>query len=482
MRFMPLLLLSILAGSSQASVTPTEPGESLLFPGATRIRYELPPSALDATGRVKAKGVQNALCKKATLDRVEFFGVEGIANDTNYCEVDPKEIPADVTAAITKMGELNSRVASALGTNKEKLFPMTMNVFFTAYETGALGGSQVTGVGVTLAVLPTWKFAQFSTMQYAHEIVHVLSFNPGPFATLLTGLVDHPFLAEALPDLVAAVVHDSPKIVIEDPDLPECIRVFRDGTPSQSLDQPFAHFYPMGSVDEILACCEKTKDLSNSARRICRGYAGNRAKGLAKIANKKVLEDLNFRDYFPENLAAPFEAENCRVDSPSGLTFLDNCDTHQFAPTLVSFFFRLKELTGKSQFLSFMNQVAAGALKTESYDCGYASASRALGGARATVKMRPLLGAFINLRESLSSDDQARFDLAWKEHGMAKFVDLDRLYRTESFAGYAQTLVGLRNELFTPMFGCDNLYNFDRVRCEVTCRKVDGLSLDSPQK
>lgn len=451
-------LILLAAGAAHASMT----GSSQ----SIRARYE-----------VKSMGprqVLNSLCKDANLDRVEFFGVEGIDNDVNFCAAETKLIPADVMAVIRKMGELNSRVAAALGTKKELLFSMSMNVFFKAYENGALGGSGVSGEGVTLTVLPTWKFADFSTMQYAHEIIHVLNFNQGPFSAMMVGLEEHPYLVEALPDLISAVVHESPKIVIEDPDLPDCIRNFRDGTPSQSLGAPFSHFYPLGSVDEVIACCETAKAISPYAKRLCRGYAVNRPRSLARIKTLKVNEGLEFLEYTPENLKAPFEASNCAIKTPSGLTFLDNCDSHQFSQSLVSFFFRLRELTGRSQFLPFMNQIKALAPKTVSYTCGYTAASKTLGGAQAVVKIRPLLGAFIGLRETLSPTDRTQFDRTWSEHEMGKFVDLDRLYRNEVFAGMAQGRVGARNEIYTPMFGCDNPYRFDRSRCEVSCQRGDG--------
>lgn len=467
------LLVLITAGTAHASLTSNSRGaDDFLFPRSMRAQYEVKSPKVAPAGK-------NRLCKEALLDRVEYFGVDGFENHLNYCGVEQNLLPSDVVTVIQKIGELNSGVATALGIKKELLFPMSMNVFFKSYENGALGGSGVTGEGMILTVLPTWKAADFSTMQYAHEIIHVLNFNPGPFSEMMLGLEEHPYLVEALPDLISAVVHASPKIVIADPDLPDCIRNFRDGTPSQSLGAPFGHFYPLGSVDEVIACCEATKDLSAYAKRLCRGYVNSRPRSLAKISTLKLNAGLEFLEYTPENLKAPFEASNCVVKTPSGLTFLDNCDSHQFSQSLVSFFFRLKELTGHSQFLPFMNQIKALAPRTSQYTCGYVSASKSLGGALASVKIRPLLGAFIGLREELSPADRVQFDRAWLEHEMGKMVDLDRLYRNETFSGIAQARVGARNELYTPMFGCDNLYSFDLSRCEVSCKRVDGAGSPS---
>lgn len=453
LKFIALILIGIFSVMDvQASITSNLPAPRFVKPQAA-----------------KTKVIRNTLCEKAILDRVEFSGVEGIENFVNFCEAEPKAIPAEVSSVIKKIGELNARVADVLSVKKELLFPMSMNVFFKASANGALAGSQVTGEGVTLTVLPTWKYADFSTMQYAHEIAHVLNFNPGPFADTVLGLEGHPYLVEALPDLISAVVHDSPKITILDPDLPDCLRDFRDGTPNQSLSVPFGHFYPLGSMDEVIACCGSAKALSPYAERLCRGYVASRPRSIAKINTLKETQDLKFLDYTPMNLAAPFEAGNCVVKTPSGLTFLDNCDTHQFGQSLVSFFFRLKELTGRTQFLPFMNVMKTLAPKTARYECGYVAGSPTLGGAKATVRIRPLLGVFSGLRESLNAADQKQFDLAWAEHAMGKLIDLDRLYRNETFSGLAQARVGARNELYTPMFGCENLYGFDPVRCQVSC-------------
>lgn len=460
LRIFALILIGVFSLADARASTTLDLSGALILPVPTPPHVPVKP---------KANVDRNELCKDAILDRVEFFGVAGMENFVNYCEVESKDLPADVSSVVKKMGELNARIALALDVKKELLFPMSMNVLFKASENGALAGSRVTGEGVTLTVLPTWKFADFSSMQYAHEIVHVLGFNPGPFADMVLGLEEHPYLMEALPDLVSAVVHDSPKITILDPDLPDCLRDFRDGTPNQSLAAPFSHFYPVGGMDEVVACCESSKALSPYAKRLCRGYVASRPRALAKIKNLKETQNLEFPEYTPKNLAAPFEAKNCVVKTPSGLTFLDNCDTHQFAHSLVSFFFRLKELTGRSQFLPFMNKMKALAPETARYECGYVAGTPTLGGAKATLRIRPLLGVFIGLRESLNAVDQKQFDLAWAEHELGKLVDLDRLYRNEVFSGIAQVRVGARNELYTPMFGCENLYGFASARCQVSC-------------
>lgn len=422
--------------------------------------------------------VLNSLCKAAILERVEFFGVDGIENYVNFCEVEPTLVPEDVSSVIQKMGELNSRVASVLGVRKELLFSMGVSVSFRASESGALGESQGNREGVALAVLPTWKFAHFSSMLYTHEVIHVLNFNPGPFADMMVGLEDHPYLFEALPDLISAVVHRSPKITIADPDLPECLRDFRDGTPIQSLGAPFSHFYPLGSVDGVIACCESSKALGSQAKEICRTYKEVRPKSLAEIRFLRENQHLEFREHTPKELAEPFRAIHCVVKTPSGLSLLDNCDSHQFSQSLISFFFRLKELTGRWQLLPFMKQIKAQAPRAASYLCGYPTGNKAFGGTRAKVRIRPLLGAFIALRESLPGAAQSQFDLAWSEHEMDKFVDLDRLYRLDTFSGLAQVRVGAQNPAFRKQNGCDNLYNFDPKHCGVVCERADGPDLD----
>ncbi len=471
--FFSLLSLILFAIANQAFASGEVPGDTedpVYYPGASRsasARYRAPP---------KTFAPLNALCSLAFLDRLEFKGVSGIPEKMNFCEIEANKIPGDVATVIEKIGEMNIRTAQSVGMKPKTLYPMTMNVFFQANALGALGGSEVTGAGITLMVLPTWKVVDFSSMQYVHELVHVLNVNSGPFSEITGGVENHPFLQEALPDLVSAVVHDSTQIIVNDPGLPECIRNFRDGTETYSLDKPYSSFYLVAAVDHLLECCAREKSLSPYAKRVCGAHEKIRLDSLTKISNRRDELRLEFLEYTPKILEAPFQAENCALKTITGLTFLDNCDTHQFGQPLTSFFFKLRKQTGRTQLLPFLKQLHSLRARAIPYDCGYTSGSSRLGGARARVEFRPLLVAFVGLRESMSRDDQAKFDQVWNEHAMGKLMDLDRIYLNETFTGVAQARVGERNALYSKMQACDNPFKFDTSLCQVTCGRGENLA------
>jgi len=289
------------------------------------------------------------------------------------------------------------------------------------------------------------------------------------------GLQDHPFLIEALPDLVSAAIHDSPKIELGEASLPECLKTLRDLTPIRSLDERFGHFYTLAASDDAVKCCSKLDrgKISPFARSVCDHYTSMESRNRATVETFVENNGLTRTPYDVAHLNASFEAENCRLRTENGLVFLDNCDTNQFAYPLVSFFFRLKELTGKSFVSEFFEQMRATRERTAVFECGFVGpdVSPQAGAVKARVALRPLLGSFMGLRESMNSAERASFDRAWAEHALGKMIDLDRMYRNETLAGFAQLAVKAINPIYRTRKGCNNVYKFDSDECRVACEK-----------
>ncbi len=467
-------------GKAHASVMLQSPFAALKRSTTVRDRYTIHGNT-GASGITRMSGLEtflagklNEACLKSHITSLTFEALPKYASDTNFCEIPVASVPKDALALIEKVGELNGKVAALLGQDAVATFAMDVEITVTADAKGSLM-SEAQGGRVYLSTLPDWTFQDFSSEIYAHEIIHTLTFNRGPTSEALLGLQDHPFLIEALPDLVSATIHDSPRMELGEKTLPECIRIIRNGTPTRSLDEPFSSFYTLSSADQIVKCCA-TLDLNqvpDFAKALCNQFTWTRADRLASVQNFVKANGISAVPYDDAHLTTAFEAEDCRITTNTGLTYLDNCDTHQFAVPLVSFFFRLKELTGKSWVTAFFGKIREGSLAAAVYECGYTSLAVTpnIGGAKAYVALRPLLGAFMALRESLSAGDQAAFDRAWKEHDFGKMMDLDRIYRGETLSGVAQLAVKAKNTLYRDLKGCDNPYQFDPAVCSVACEK-----------
>jgi len=426
-----------------------------------------------ATGAPASSGdVKSVACRNARVARLEFEGVLGYLADQNYCEFPDSEIPVDALRLLEKAGALNVATAKVLGRSVDETFRVPVGMKLSADPLGSLV-SEARGGGVVLNVLPEWSFSEFSSKIYVHEIVHTLAFNDGPTFEALRGLRDHPFLVEALPDLITAAVHGSAKMELGEADLPPSLRFIRDENPSHSLDAPFGRYYKLASFDEVIERCKTFARAAASplANRICDGYASGKVAELERIRTFSRNYSIVAAAYTTPALATPFEADHCRVETENGLVFLENCDPHQFAYPLVSFFTRLEAETGRSVVAEFIAKIREGASGTAEFECRFAGGTLGFGGVPATVELRPLLGAFVGLRESFVSSDRAAFDRAWKEHGFGKLVDLDRLYRNESLSGAAQRAVMAKNAFFSDLKGCSDVYRFDSEACQVTCEK-----------
>lgn len=419
-------------------------------------------------------GKTNEACLRSHVTRLEFEGLPKYSSTTNYCDVPVKDLPRDALAVIEKAGELNAKVAALLGQKPEETYVMDVSITISGDVKGSLG-SEAKGGKVVLSALPDWTFQDFSSTVYAHEIIHTLTFNAGPTSEALLGLQDHPFLTEGLADLISTAIHDVPKIVLGEAALPKCIREIRNETPIRTLAEPFGRFHTLASANELVRCCA-TLDLEKVApfaRGICNQFTWGQSTSLATVETFIQENGLSATPYDEAHLAAAFEAKDCRVETKTGLVYLDNCDPHQFGYPLVSFFFRLKELTGSFHVTEFFEKIREGSRSTAVYECGYSAptVTPKLGGAKAYVALRPLLGPFLALRESLNSADRSAFDRVWKEHHFGKLVDLDRIYRNETLSGVAQIVVKAKNLLYRDLEGCENPYKFDPATCSVACEK-----------
>lgn len=414
----------------------------------------------------------NDLCARAHLTAVEFRSVTTVDTNSNYCAIPVEKLPNDVRGAIEKIGELNEKIADALGISAVELFGDGHRVVFDGFKGGSIS-SESDVRGVTLTVLPDWTLEDFPSSVYAHEVIHVLAFGRGPLAKLESGIQDHPLIFEAFPDLVSAVTNDIPGVRLGESKLNPLLRDYRNAAPPRSFDEKFRVFYRFGNVDSLVDRCRKL-DLKKEAA-IGSFICGKAENGLKTgptdwqaILDSRGGAALPFTE---ENLEKPFTAERCLSRSRSGFARLDNCDNHQFAFPLVSLFFRLKELTGKHQLRAFVSALRKIEEKAPTQDCRYEKGTKALGGKHFEVRVRSILGAFLEFRESLADGEKAAFDRAWNESGFAKFVDLDRLYRLELFSIQAQIAAAENNPLFAKNYGClkESLDRLDPVRCRVVC-------------
>lgn len=472
-RLLAIALLGVLAESprARASIVLEHPFGADEHAESARERYGI----LRTEGELGAFGAKlNEACVRAHLDRITFEAIPKYSPYQNYCELPLNKLPKDVRAMVEKVEEMNAKVAAVLGQSVTETFPMNVGITISADFRGSLV-SEASGGGVFLTALPDWTYGDFSSKIYVHEIIHTLTFNEGPTAQALLGLQDHPLLIEGFPDLVSAVVHESPKMELGEKRLPDCIRFIRDSTPIRTFDEPFAHFTTIGNADEIVQCCA-TLNLKKEApftKALCNFYTNGQADRLKDVADFVQKKEITTTPYDDAHRNAPFEAEECKIRTATGLVFMDNCDLHQFAYPLVSFFFRLQALTGKSYVTEFFGKIREGAARAAVYECGFTGpkVTENLGGAKSYVSLRPVLAPFIALRESLDSRAQAAFDQAWKEHGFGKMVDLDRLYRKEALPGIAFMAVKSRNALYRDMYFCRDAYRFDAVDCAIRCDK-----------
>lgn len=462
--FLFILALSFATSSASASTF------GALGTRDLRARYTQKADGLESRLNEKL----NEACVRAHLTGIEFQDIERFRPRVNYCELKTAELPQDVVALIEKIADLNKKVAALLGLPADEVFALDLQVVIRGNFLGSINSEAEDG-RVLLSALPDWKYSDFPSEIYTHEVIHTLVFNDGVIADALLGVQDHPFLAEALPDLISMTLHRSPKIVAGEGDLPACLREVRDIRNSRGLNEPFRKFYTLASFDKVLGCCD-TLDLEKGsplAKVICSEYAWKKPGKLAAAEAFIPENEVETTPYDEPHLSAPFEAENCRVKTKTGLAFLDNCDKHQFTYPLVSFFFRLHELTGKSQVSAYFSKIREGSEEPAIYQCGYRRGTPTLGGTKAYVALRPLLRSFMALRESLSPADRGAFDLAWREQGLEKMVDLDRIYRTETLGGVAFFAVKAKNPVYRDANQCDNPYRFDPVACGVECKRVE---------
>jgi hypothetical protein len=403
---------------------------------------------------------RNDLCVQAHLEAFAFVGLKTVP-DADYCGIEVSALPATVRESLERIILVQKTIARVLELPEDALFGATHRLVFRSSDVGSIA-SVTLGREVTMAVLPDWTIRDFPAMMYAHEVIHVLSAVPGPFAEMTEGLTQHPLLSEALPNLIAAVVFNSPAILLGESALPPSLRSFRDATPTRSLNEPFRNFYLFADLDAILGYC-RSFDLAretSAAALICARAEASALSGRTRIFSES-------------ELAEAFRPEHCLSEAPNGLVFFDRCDPHPFSYPLVSLFFRVRAKTGRHSLGEFLRQLSAAVTMAPVQECRFFEGTTDSGSVPANLKSPSLADVFRKYRSTLSPVGRTAFDLAWQETAFRKYIALDHLYRTRVFNARAALAVAKANDAFAEKYGCgpENLEEADPVRCRVECRE-----------
>jgi hypothetical protein len=416
----------------------------------------------------------NELCARAHLNSLEFIGVSTVASVGNYCEYAIENLPSEVRGALEEMIRIQQRIAAALEIGSLSLFGAGHHVVLQGFSVGSIGSRSAAG-NVSLAVLPNWTLRDFPSMVYAHELIHVIWQESGLFSRMTEGLSLHPLLTEAFPDLVAAVAFDSPIVLLGETAFPDALRRHRNASPPRSFDEPFRNFYRFANLDALKEQCLKL-DLAReiSAVAVLCSLATTSALE-SKLKDRKALAARGAvgTSFEEPDLELPFRPEFCLTKTRNGLTIYDGCDSHQFAPPLVAFFFRLREALGRHALADFLRGLSASARAAPVFECGYAAGASESGGRKVILKKPSLVEAFRSLRSALELPGQLAFDRAWEEGAFGKFADFDRLYQTRVFASRAAIALARANDAFAKNRGCAeaDLYEMDPERCRIECRE-----------
>lgn len=411
---------------------------------------------------------RNQTCQENGLSKVTFRNILAVLPNQDYCEIPDADLPPPVANLLARMGAVHRQIAEVLGQSFEQTVGLGIQVEFRDDPSGVMG-SYASGQGLTMTAFPDWSLNDFSSMVYAHELIHVLTFNRSALSQALTGLLEHPYLVEAFPDLVAATVHDTAILTVEDDGLAQCLKDFRDQRPTKSLAMRFGHFYNFASLDTMHACCSSVPLADRSARtkKVCSGvipsskdffYAEMERNGMA------------FKRPTDADLEAPFEAKNCEVNL-RGYDTMEGCDTHQYGHPLTSFFFALKEKLGRQVLTEFMSVLRSQASNVSRYSCEYTYAAP---NAASQVQMRTrgLVQAFVDLRESLDAQGQAAFDQVWQAHEMGRLFEIDAIYLQKAVRFEGLKTLASENMIYAMDHGCASMAGIARSECHVTCTKL----------
>jgi hypothetical protein len=414
---------------------------------------------------------RNDLCARAHLLSLEFIGVSAVPQAGNFCEYATENLPLPVQGALEEVIRIQGKISEALELGSDSLFGAGHRLVFRSYSVGSIGSGTDAG-GVTLTVLPDWTLGDFPSMIYAHEVVHALWRAPGLFSDMTEGLSLHPLLAEALPDLIAAVAFDSPILTLGETAFPDAIRRHRDASPPRSFDEPFGSFSLFANLRALEAQCRQL-DFSRelpAVELLCSRVKATLESVEAK--RRQILEKTGSVGLALEE-GAPFRPELCLTYTRGGLTVFDACDPHQFSPPLVSFFFRVREKTGRHALGVFLRSLATTVRAAPVFECRYLDGTPEFGGKKAILKKPSLLEAFRSLRSSLDVSGQDAFDRAWTESAFGKFTEIDRLYRTRIFGSRTAVALAKANHEFAESRGCGrlDLYEMAPERCRVECRE-----------
>lgn len=436
------------------------PGENLQ--DVTRYRRLYRMNRYEA---LEAAASRNELCKTNGLSSVKFKGLTNFTTNQDYCQLADGSVPANVVELLNRIGGIHRQMAQVLGQTWEQTVGLGIQISFESNAQGVLG-SFATENGLTMTAYPDWTVQDFSSMVYAHELVHVLTFNQGELAKTLEGLQEHPYLVEALPDLISATIHGTPKMKINDPGLASCIMDFRDETPVKSLGMEFGHFYMFGSFDDMYACCQSVPTAQQSAR--TKGICGSMDPAIrARTYEQMAAAGIQIHKPTPADLAAPFEAKKCEVNI-KGYDTMEGCDTHQYGHPLTSFFFTLQEKLGRSFTTEFLKTLKSQVANKTSYRCVF---SNALPGetSSAQVSVRGVLQALVALRDSFSGAEQTLFDEAWASHDMGRIFELDSIYLEKSYRFEGMKNLVMANILYAWSNGCGSMSGFGTAQCDVKC-------------
>lgn len=390
----------------------------------------------------------------------------------NYCEDAAQKIPADVQRLIGKVSEIHRKIATLLGEIPSALFQTKVNLVIRA---NPLGSSQ-SGGNRSVVLIGTdskWKVDTFPSALYAHELMHFLTENPGPYQYRLRGLRDHPFVLEAFPDLISTTVMGSPKIMLSELYFPRCLRELRNESPVHSLNAPYSWYSYLASSEKAVACCQSLSLAKepNPVRIYCESIQAEKVKKQSEKSDFLKNDGVRALVLTSANRTKPFEATDCLAETRTGLVYLNHCDVHQFGYPLVSFFFRLKERIGKSLVPAFFTGLRKSENEVKSFECNYV-ARFYQSAVPALLELRSLAGAFHFVRASLKPTERLIYDDVWKEHGMDRLIEIDRLFISEALPGLAQVAVNEKNASYSQNQGCDDVLHMDLKFCRTSCRSL----------
>ena len=413
----------------------------------------------------------NEVCAEAKLQSLFFLNVNLVQTKKDLCLMPSEQIPAPARTFIKNFSGTTHKIAGVLGASPQQVWGKGISVIVQGSASGAVDSVAVNHVGIVLGVFADWKEHEYAERIYAHEITHFLSFEKNPLGRAMRTLNDHPFLIEALPDVVAALVSGNPVIASDEDELPECLSK-RDGTPLKTLDAPFEQFLFTAAPNGVAACCASIKPEQRTARTnaLCANSIPSETPQevfdrFAQMSRKPITLDL-------AGVNTAFDPDKCRVAVGRAET-LGFCEIHNYGPFLVSFFLSLQQALGRNPFPEFIQAMLASQTSLGTYECGFPKTAGDGHLKTLKLKIQALMPAFVQLRKRLNASEQGAFDRVWEIHRFEKLKRLDELYiSTASYWGSADTLSKLNLDHDIDFHCTDIEEPLNEAQCKVTCRKI----------